>query len=159
MKSKTLRIIVDSILIILGIIFLVFGIKDAIGYTKTNNIEDNVKFSKSYTNVLTDNKFKYIKSLDEIENKKNIIVFFFNPEDPWSQVLATTLYQITKDKLDVIYYLESQKDDDIPKLIILNDKEEIYTKSDLVDSEYDGIPVEYWTDVKKNELSKLIFNN
>ena len=153
MKSKVLRITVDLILIVLGIVFLVFGIKDVSNTLSKPALEDNVKFSKSYTNVPSDNNFKYIESIDKIEDD-NAIIFVGNPEDPWSQVLAYTLCDILKNR--VIYYLEDEIEESIPQIVIIKNKEKkTYTKSIIIDGDYDGIPIEYWTSEKRDKLSKL----
>ena len=155
MKSKPFRITIDLILIILGIIFLVFGIKDAISTFSTKELDDNVKFSKSYTNVPTDNTFKYIKSLDNLD-EQNAIIFIGNPNDVWSQVISPVLYEIVKDKYDVIYYYEELED--VPEIIIINESNKnFFKKDDLINSDYEGIPIEYFTQEKRLELSNKLF--
>lgn len=157
MKSKTFRITIDLILIALGITFLVFGIKDAIKTFSKPTLEDSIKFTKSYTNVPTDNTFKYIDSISELDDKNNVILFIGSPNDVWSQVLAPTLYNITKDKYDVIYYFEYNED--VPQIVIINDSKFTYKKDDLIDLNYKGIPIEYYTQEKTIELSDKLFKN
>ena len=154
MKSKPFRITIDLILIILGIVFLVFGIKDAISTFSTPTLEDNVKFSKSYTNVPIDNIFKYIESLDKV-NGQNAIIFIGNPYDVWSQVITPVLYEMIKDKYDVIYYYEQK--DDVPQIIIIDDTvKQVYKKDDLIEKEYKDAPIEYFTEENKNKLSNIL---
>ena len=155
MKSKGIRITIDAILIVLGIIFLVFGIKDAINTFSTQKLDDNVRFSKSYTNVPTDNTFKYVESISELDNKSKVVIFIGNPKDVWSQVLAPVLYDITKDKYEVVYYVENTED--VPQVIVINDSKFTYKKDDMINSNYNGVPIEYFTLEKKTELSHKLF--
>ena len=155
MKSKSFRIIIDLLVVILGIVFLVFGIKDTIKSFSQPTIEDNIKFSKSYTNVPTNNIYKYVESIDEIEDENNTVIFVGNPKDEWSQVLACVLFDVLNDKYNIIYYLE-EYDSSIPNLIILkNGKQSIYKKNDLIEPNYKEAPIDYWTDERKLNLLKL----
>lgn len=152
MKTKAFRIIVDLILIILGIVFLVFGIKDAVNTFGKRPMEDNIKFSKSYTNVSTNNVYKYIGSIEEINTG---IVFVGNPLDAWSQVLASALEVAVKNNYEVIYYLE--QDTDIPQIVVIKDgKTFTYKKAEIIDSGYDDAPISYFTEERLNQLKTLI---
>lgn len=180
MKKKTTNrpvtkkqvIIGDILLIILGVVFFIFGVKDAIEFNNSNKVDDAAKFHHSYTYVSKDEcNYKYVsvknalKLLDD-----DAIIFVGKTTDTWSQVIARPL----NDMYNEIYYLEIdeiKEDNNYSKLVsklnvekltspmvIVSNKSEIkvYTKSDLYDKEYDGIPLEYWTDERTNELKELL---
>ena len=48
MKNRTTRIILDIIIIIIGVIFLIFGIRDFIGQVNSLKQSDLEKFKKEY---------------------------------------------------------------------------------------------------------------
>lgn len=155
MKSKVLRILIDLILIALGIVFLVFGIKDAIKEFSKPQIEDNIRFTKSYTNVPTDNIFKYIESLDLVKDE-NAVVFIANPKDAWSQVLSYQLNDILKTKYKTIYYLEQEITEDIPTIVVIKDlQKKTYEKKDIIDEDYKDAPIDYWTKERIEKLSQI----
>lgn len=155
MKTKVIRITIDLILIVLGIIFLVFGIKEAISTFSVPQYEDSIRFSKNYTNVTRNNNYKYIENINDV--KDNGIIFVGNPKDAWSQVLASVLETILKDKTNEIYYYEGEIEN-VPQIIIIDNEEKtIYQKSDLIEKDYEEAPIFYWTESRLEQLSK-IFN-
>ncbi len=171
MKKRT-RIIIDVLLIIVGIIFLIFGIKDAVDMYKNSKIDDNTKFSRSYTSVDKENIYKYrdLKEIDSILKEDKGIILIGKTTDPWMQVLVNPLHNIVEDYTDSIYYLEldnikesndyykkvTDKTGNLssPTILIVKDGKILTTlhKSDLIDEEYDGIPLEYYTDERVEEL-------
>ena len=149
MKSKIMRIIVDLVLIGLGIVFLVFGIKDLMIKIEETKTPDNIKFAKTYTNVGSDNDFTYVNNA----SVENGIVFVGDKNDVWSLVLAPVLNRLIKDKSVSKYYYEVNSD--TPVIIVRKDNESVLelNKEDLYESDFDGIPIEYWTDDRINELN------
>lgn len=95
-SNKTLRIVVDIILICVAGVFLYFGVKEAIDKFETMKVPDSVLFNRSYQNVEEDNPFEYLddkKRKKLIEKKEDLIVFIGNANDTWSQVLAKPLLE------------------------------------------------------------------
>lgn len=179
MSNKTIRIIVDCILIILGIVFLALGIKDAYNFSKRNEIDDNVKFKRSYSNVPKDNIYKYV-TLDEANDilfNKSGVILLGKTTDPWMQVLVKPLNDIVKEKLDVIYYLEMNdikeeplsdfdkpviqtRLDDIalPYIYIVKDGTILTElgRDELFSKDYEGAPIEYFNDERIESLKQKI---
>lgn len=182
MKNKTLRIILDLVLIVVGIIFLVIGIKDAYNFYIENKIEDNVRFKKSYASVPKDNIYRYvtIEEADEILSNKTGLILLGRTDDPWMQVLVKPLNDIVKEHFETIYYLELDElsnnekkkvdtspirtrleDMELPYIFIVKDGNILgeIDKSDLIDDEFEGAPIEYFDDEHlielKNKLSKI----
>ena len=180
MNSKKLRIIVDIAFIIAGIVFLIFGIRDFKSMIDSNKVSDAEKFSKSYSYVSSNNNYKYISIKDlekDLKSGKHIIMFG-DPTDSWTQILVEPLNSIIKefdDKSDIEYIEikdnmksinEVLKSKNIlfsstPDILILSNGDVIayYEKKDIYDLDYDGIPVEYWSDFKKEDLKKDLLNN
>ena len=176
MKNKTLRIIVDITLIILGIIFLVFGIKDLINEINANKVEDSVRFKKDYSYVSTDNVYKYItlKELDKMLDSETGIVLVGNPKNPWTQVLVSPLNDVVKSSDMNIYYLDNSdidesskyyisilskleiEDFEVPNIIFIKQGTiiKLYSKSDLYESSYKDAPIEYWTENRLESFNK-----
>jgi len=175
MKKRT-RIIIDVLLIIVGVIFLIFGIKDAVEVYNGSKINDNIKFSRSYTSVDEENIYKYkdLKGTNDILKSGQGIILIGKTTDPWMQVLVNPLHNIVEDYTDSIYYLEldniKESDDyytkvtdkignlSSPTILIVKDGKILTTlhKGDLIDEDYDGIPLEYYTDEKVEELSNKL---
>lgn len=181
-NTKALRIIVDLLLIILGIIFLVFAIKDAkdfINSQKTNPLTDAERFSKDYSYIDSNNVYKYI-SLEELNNvlDNTGIIILGEKYDPWMQVLVSPLNDIISSyNKNILYYdtsIEVDETSDIyisiisklginnfgvfPNIIIVKDgKILLYLeKKNIYDLEYSGAPIDYWTDESiKNLKDKL----
>lgn len=151
-NTKSMRIIVDLVLIILGIIFLVFGIKDAIKQRENSKTKDNVLFSTNYKNVSTDNVYKYINNIDDTDG----LILICNPHDPYCYVLAPVLNDIAKENDIIINYYE--KDTDIPLIKFRKDKKDIkdIKKEDIFDKNYNGILIEYFNYDKIDKLKSLL---
>lgn len=167
MKNKKLRIAIDIFAIILGIIFLVFGIKDAINTFKKVEVPDSAIFKKSYQYVPKDNHYKYIT----IKEAKNIsgVILVGNPEDTWTQILVEPLNSAISDD---IYYLENKdldkKSKDYKEILGLIDTKELsnpmiifikdgkvkklYLKENIFDKDFEGAPIEYWSEESKNDF-------
>ena len=182
MKHKRLRIIVDIVLIVVGIIFLIFGIKDAIDMYNSSKVSDALRFKKSYSYVPEDNVYNYVtlKDLNKMLKGDSFILLIGEPLDSWTQVLVSPLNEVVNSKNQKIYYLESTDLDstssDYEKLLSNLDLDKLttpyiafikdgsiyktYFKDDLYESDYDGAPIDYWTEDKldtfKNNLSKDI---
>ena len=97
------------IVIILSSILLVFGLC----YKKDTIIKDNIKFSKEYTEVSSDNVFEY-KTIDEIikimENGTGVVYLGF-PECPWCQAYVKYLNEVAKEVgIEKIYYFNIFED-------------------------------------------------
>lgn len=140
---------------------------------------DNVKFSKSYTYVSEENIYKYInlQELNDILESESGIIIIGKTTDAWMQVLVNPLHDIVKEYTDVIYYLEldditdeddyySQVTDEVgdlssPSILIIKDGNILTTlhKKDLIEEDYDGIPLEYYTadriEELRNKLEKI----
>ncbi len=159
-NNKTLRIVVDAVLIIVGIVFLVFGIKDAVEMYKSSTTPDDVLFSRSYRDVSEDNPYEYVTSreFEDLTKSGTGVIFVGNPNDAWSQVLAGPLTDVLKKyELEHVYYFETEED--TPRVLIVRDggKIEEFAKSDIFDEEYDGIPIEYFGEEEhKNNLERLL---
>lgn len=176
MKNKTLRIVLDVILIIIGIVFLISGVKEAYNLYNSNKIEDNIIFKKSYNYVDEDNIYKYIntKELNNLLKNKRGIALIGYKTDPWMQVLVSPLNKIISTKYDVIYYLElddldtdskefkelNKKIDISSPLLIIFNKEEIkiLTKKDLIDESYQEAPLEYFDEERLKYFEDIIKN-
>lgn len=185
MTNKALRIGVDLILIILGIIFLVFGIKDLNSMIHANDKTDAELMSSEYMYLSKENVYEYItfKNLTKLLYESGSgMVLIGSPQSPWTQVLVSPLNIIAKEENIKIYYIDINdvdinydtkdvnkapvlKDYDVPKVFFVKDGEILgeYKKEDLYDKNYDGIPLEYWTEEKlemlnetmKNEIAKI----
>ncbi len=174
MKNKTLRIILDLVLIIVGIVFLIFGIKDAYNFYKENKIEDSVRFKKSYRSAPEDNIYKYVslKEANEILLEKSGIILLGRTDDPWMQVLVSPLNDIVSESIDEIYYVEMDDIDHpdfeleleevtLPYIVIVKEGKVLteLDKSDIIDAEYEEAPIEYFdeanTRILKEKLSKI----
>lgn len=165
MKNKKLRIAIDIFAIILGIIFLVFGIKDAINTFENMKVSDSAIFKKSYQYVPKDNHYKYV-TIKEAANVSGVILIG-SPEDTWTQILVEPLNSAISED---IYYLENKdidkksknykefldlidtKELSNPMIIFVKDGKvkKIYLKDDIFDKDFEGAPIEYWSDESKN---------
>ncbi len=176
MNNKTIRIIIDCLVIIIGIVFLVLGIKDAFNFFKKPTIEDSVKFKKSYSNVSKDNIYKYVtlSEANDILFNKTGIMLLGKTTDPWMQVLVEPLNDIVKEEdIEVIYYLEMNdiKEEplgDYDKPVIQTRLEEINLPyifiikngtilqelgcEDIFDPDYKGAPIDYFDEQNKNTV-------
>lgn len=170
-KTKLMRIGVDLVLIILGIIFLVFGIKDAIKQVKVTKTEtpDNIKIAREYTNLSTDNVFLYLNGSNKLK-EGNHIVILASKNDPYAQVLMPVLNEIGKSYNINIYYehasIEMERYNENNKKIIYHRPEVAIfenessiidlKREDLYDFNYDGILIEYWTEERINNLKSTL---
>lgn len=181
-NNKTARIAIDALLIILGIVFLIFGIKDLKTFISNQNVKitDAERFKSDYQYVEEDNVYKYIsvKDLGNIlDSNEEKIILVGSPLDPWTQVLSAPLNNIVKSMKKNIYYLDLDNVDkeskDYKKVlkalkvdIISTPTVIVKTKTDinildkqvLYDSKYTDAPIEYWTDERIDKLEKLINN-
>ena len=179
MKNKKTRIVIDSLLIILGIVFLIFGIKDFKSFISSQkvNVSDRERFKNDYQYVAKDNSYEYIdiKELKTIlDSKDEKIILVGSPLDSWTQVLVSHLDEYAKSIKKSIYYLDLDKVDKtsdeyrkILKKIKLDDIEtptviiksksniELLKKEELYDSSYTDAPIDYWTEKRVEELKKL----
>jgi len=174
--NKKLRIALDIILITVGVVLLVFGIKDAYNTLKKNTISDNVKFSRNFSYVPEDNIYKYVslKEANKILKEDKAILLIGNKNDSWTQVLTAPFENIVKEYVDDIYYLELNNIDEddksyksllkeidepkVPEIYIIKDGKQILylNKKDLIDSTYKDAPIEYYTDERIQELKQKL---
>ncbi len=63
-KSKLVIITLDIIIIILGVVFLISGIKDAVNTYNKYKMTDEKKFSGIYNLNIKDVKYKYLSIKD-----------------------------------------------------------------------------------------------
>ncbi len=181
MDNKKLRILIDIVLIILGIIFLVFGIKDAISMYNSTRIEDSVLFKKDFPYVSSDNIYEYmsIKELDKFVQKDTGIILIGNKNDSWTQVLVEPLNESVSYEYSKIYYYENDGSDketknyknilsqlkiekiSNPTIVFVIDGKisNVYFKNDIYDGDYEGTPIDYWNEESKQNFSKNILND
>ena len=175
MKEQRLRIILDILIIIIGIVFLVFGIRDGIKEINRYKVSDAEKFHKSYSYVSTkESVYEYIslgKATKLLEEDSVILVG--KTTNAWTQVLVKPLNDIYKDSK--IYYVEMDdientspayhkflsklgvKKMDIPTIVVTkSDKTKIISKDDIVDKDYEGAPIDYFNKETKNKLKELL---
>lgn len=176
--NKKVRIGLDITLIIVGIVFLVFGIKDAVTMYKSSKVDDNVKFYRSYSSVEKDNIYDYlsIKETDKFLKDGTGVIIFGETTDPWMQVLVKPLEDIVRDNLNKIYYFElddvniddeakniKQKIGNItsPRILIVKNGKILtdLQKGDLIDEEYEDAPIDYYDEERietlKSQLIKI----
>lgn len=155
--NKKLRIAVDIVLILVAGVFLFFGVKEAIEKFDSMRVTDSQRFAHAYQSVDKDNRYEYIieKKLGDISDG---VVFVGNPNDSWSQVLAPVLTDMLDEyEVSSIFYHET--DEETPKILVYEGKQKVaeFLKNDIIDEEYDGIPIEYYQDENhKTELRKLL---
>lgn len=177
--NKKLRIIIDILLILVGIVLLVFGIKDVYNTFKVEEVPDALIFRKSYNSVSEDNSYKYItlKEADELLRDGTGIILIGSPSDAWMQVLVSPLDDIAKSYELDIYYLELDKLDtnstiyeefeidlskiNTPSILLIKEgtilKE--MSKDDIFESNFEGAPIEYFDEENlikfKNSLKEI----
>lgn len=177
MKNKALRIGLDIALILIGIVFLIFGIKDAIEMAKNSKITDNVLFSRDYKEISEDNIYDYIdsKELGQLLENGTGAILISKKSDAWTHVLVTPLNDLLKEKYDKIYYLDLDDEkvlseesknklqeklniQNIPCITFIKDGsvQLALDKSDLIENNYDGAPVEYFTDERIDQLKEKL---
>jgi len=165
--NKTTRIIIDIIVIIIGIVFLTSGIKDAYNLYQSSQIKDNLVFRKSYRDMEEDNIYKYIsiKEANKLLEKESGTILIGSPHDSWTQILVKPLHDYSKEYVSNIYYLETDDLDteskeytklidklgeiSTPMIIITkNGKTEVkLTKNDIYDDEnFEGAPIDYFNE-------------
>lgn len=173
---KKVRILIDCLVIVVAFLFLIFGIKDAIAMFKGDGEpSDNVKFARTYRSVDKDNIYRYVNEKEALEltNEKSLIILG-KKTDPWMQVLVNPLETITKDYVKEIHYLElddidtSSKDYrnleerigsiSSPKIVLSTDGEilTVLDKTDIVDLNFDGAPIEYFDEERIDALEKKL---
>lgn len=103
--KKTITWILLGFIVILGTILIYKGC--------TNKEEDNVSFSKEYTEVSEDNIFVY-KTIDEIINvlqSGTAVVYLGFPECPWCQAYVPYVNEVAKENgITEIYYFNIKED-------------------------------------------------
>ena len=175
MNNKKLRIILDSLIIIIGVVFLVFGVRDGIKDINKHKLTDAEKFHKSFNYVsVEDSVYEYVsirgvyKVLDE-----DSIVLFGDKNNAWTQVLVKPLNDIYKGKK--IYYVEMNDIDPdspayegilsklkikkliIPTVVVTKDKKRVVlSRDDIVDKDYEGAPIDYFNDQTIDKLKELL---
>lgn len=178
--NKKSRIAIDALLIILGIVFLIFGIKDFKNFISNQNakISDAERFKADYQYVNKDNSYKYT-SIEELKtmlnSKEERIILLGSPLDPWTQVIVSHLDEYAKSVEKSIYYLELDKVDKesedykellktlkidelyLPTIVVQNkDKSEVLDKTKIYDSNYTEAPIDYWTEERIEELKRVL---
>ena len=172
LKNKK-DLIINILLLIIILLSLVFTFKYS--YVKES---DNVKFSKEYNEISSNNKFIY-KNIEEIIdtiNNKTGIVFLGYPECIWCQKYVTYVNEvINSENVNEIYYLNIKYDrsnntksynkllallnnyleDDngtkqlyVPNLIVVKDGSIIYNNNDTSSIDENITPDDYWTTEK-----------
>lgn len=101
-KKTTLVIILSAVLVVL-----------ALCYRRESLITDNIRFSKEYKSVGTENVFVY-KEIDEIikimENGTGVVYLGF-PDCPWCQAYVKYLNEVAKEVgIEKIYYYNILED-------------------------------------------------
>lgn len=174
--NKKLRITLDLIIIAVAVVFLIFGIRDAIDKFKGNSISDNMRFARVFSDLYENNIYKYIslKDTNRMIEKNSGVILIANHNDEWTGALVKPLEDIVKNRVDKIYYLEldgidmSSKEylkltkkignlDTFRLLIIKNGK--VLTnlsKTELVEESYDGDPKEYFEDTRIDALKEKL---
>lgn len=174
-NTRKLRITLDIILILIGFVFLGFGINDLIGKINSNKVSDSERFHMSYNYVpAKKSKYKYvdISMASKLLKSDDAVILLGNPTDPWTQVLVKPLNDIIKGK--VIYYVETKtldvdnknvkkflenaklKSIETPTLITVDKgKTTILTKKDIY-GDYKGVPLEYFNEDNINKLKELV---
>ena len=175
--TRKLRIILDILIILIGFVFLFIGIRDARIYFASMKKSDAEIFHKEYSYVRKKEcVYEYI-SLKEANKllDENSVILIGDSEDPYTQVLVKPLNDIYKGKK--IYYLKSSLLDSKGKaynsfkkvlnvkefttpMIILSkaNKHIVLTKDNIYDSEFDGAPIEYFNNERKEKLKELVTN-
>ncbi|HBA37755.1 MAG TPA: hypothetical protein DCY94_03445 [Firmicutes bacterium] len=171
--QKKLRIAIDVVVIIVAFIFLFIGIKDAIDLLKGKELDDNVKFARTYSSVLKDNSYEYT-SINDVLEAKSTIILIGETTDPWMHVLVSPLDNIAKKYGKKIKYLELDGLDtsskeykklenlygklSSPMIILIKNGTTltVFSKKDIIDNDFDGAPIEYF-DIErtKNLADKL----
>lgn len=175
MKIKRIRIITDILIILFGVVFLVFGIKDATKEINKNKVSDAERFHRSYNYVSTkESVYEYVsikKAISLLDD--DCVLLIGKTTNSWTQVLVKPLNDIYKD--GKIYYLEldnientspaynkllaklNVKKLDIPTIVISKKgKLNIVTRNDIVDKDYEGAPIDYFNKETKNKLKELL---
>ena len=174
-NTRKLRITLDIILILIGFVFLGFGINDLIGKINSNKISDSERFHMSYNYVsVKKSKYKYIdiSRANKLLKSDDAIMLLGSPTDPWTQVLVKPLNDVIKGK--VIYYLEVKDINTDSKnfkkllektklesamtptlIIVKKGKITILTKKDIYEN-YKGVPLEYFNEDNINKLKELV---
>lgn len=172
-KNRNVRILVDVCVIIIGVVLLIFGIKDAVVKFKSSTVSDSVRFLKSYPDVKKEHIYDYVslKEANEIITKKSGVILIGSPEDSWTRVLVKPLQDILKKRgIEKIYYLEKLENDDVsdlkvesqnvvsPHIIVVEEGTIVkeISKRDMIDEEYDGIPIEYFDSERIDKLDALL---
>lgn len=174
MKNKALRIGLDIALIVIGIVFLIFGIKDAINYASKDKLSDNVQFSRDYPEINEDNIYKYMNASEAskmLESGSGVLLLG-KKSDTWMHVLVSPLNDILKENVENINYLDMDTIDEndyksleekielinSPCIVIIKNGEvkTKLSKSDIIPENFDGAPIEYFTDERIASLKEKL---
>lgn len=164
--TKTLRIVLDLVLIIVGIVFLGIGIKDAYNSYKENNVGDNVLFKRHYLSAKSDNIYKFttIEELNEVINSASGVILIGSPSDVWTIALVNPLDDIVGEHLNEILYLEISDGEDYtsiensigkltnPTIVIVDEGKvlKVLKREDIIDETFEGTPFDYFTEHTSN---------
>lgn len=175
MNKNKLRIIVDILIILIGVVFLIFGVKDGVKEINKHKVTDGEKFHRSFSYVSAEESVYEYVSIRGVYSvlDEDSVVLFGDKNNAWTQVLVKPLNDIYKN--DKIYYVEMNDIDlespayegilsklKIKKLIIptvvitKNNKYKIISRDDIVDKDYVGAPIDYFTKSKVNKLKELV---
>lgn len=104
-KKETKRKIIEGIIFVIIIIGFIFvGTRDFSDKT----VVDNEKFDHDYTNVSSENVFKYATSQDILTSLKggSAIIFMGYPSNAWSGYYANILNETAKESgiKEILYY-------------------------------------------------------
>lgn len=149
-----------------------FGIKEAVDKFKSSVISDAERFAKNYRDVGKDNPYKYIDvdEANEIIAKESGIIFVCNPDDSWCQVISRPLTKVFKEaNIETVYYLENDEsnsssnlqieiDKTVPIVILVEDGNVLkaLSKDLLIEEDYEGTPIEYYTNERVADLEKML---
>lgn len=176
MKNNKLRILIDILLIILGVVFLIFGIKDFKEefFTKSE-VTDGMRFHREYNYVSEkESIYTYIKVQDYLDINDDSYLLIGSNKSPLTNVIVKPLNDIAKQNKVKLYYIKNDISDDknynklLKKIkldnldkepiivVIKNKKVTTYTKENLYEKDFTESPIEYWTDDRISSLNELL---
>lgn len=149
-----------------------FGIKEAVDKFKSSVTSDAERFTKSYRDVGEDNPYKYIDvdEANEIIAESSGIIFVCDPNDSWCQVIAKPLTEVFEEaNIETVYYLENnesnsnsnlqiESDKSVPIVIAVKDGSVLraLSKDLLIEEDYEGSPIEYYTEERVDDLKRML---
>lgn len=170
--NKKYRIALDVLIIFIALVFLIFGIRDAIEMFKGTAPEDNLKFARLYPDLFENNIYVTadLKKTDKLLKSRSAVVLIGDHDDEWMKSIVKPLEDISKEYVDEIYHLDlsgidtssesfkilTEKTGEIShfKIIVIKDKTIVASidKENLVDEDYKGEPSTYFTKEKMDSL-------